>query len=268
MPHLPLTAAKGKLIHGKRAPRPDKSRNHLLPDHLARGGSIRHTTPARQELQVAPPTPALTPRRWSRKNDEAWAIPRSTPARNFCGDGWRPCAIADEHSPTTLDGYSRCIEMATREIGHLSLEKLGPAQLDDAYARLRKRGGRVRDKPGATRPLTARTVLHVHRCLHTAFEQARKWKLIATNPAADATPPSPGKSKVKAFTADQVKRLLAAAERDPETFAITALFLVVRFAAKRSAGPCFRCARSRSRPTDDPANRGCRRSSASVARTG
>jgi integrase len=131
----------------------------------------------------------------------------------------------DEHSPTTLASYTRCVGMAIREIGHVPLEKLGPAQLDDAYARLRKRGGRTRHKPEATRPLTARTILHVHRCLHTAFEQARKWKMIATNPAADATPPSPGKSKVTAFTADQVKQLLAVAERDPETFAITALFL-------------------------------------------
>lgn len=144
-----------------------------------------------------------------------------------------------EHSPTTLASYARCVGMAIREIGHLPLEKLGPAHLDDAYARLRKRGGRVRHNPKATRPLTARTILHVHRCLHTAFEQARKWKMIATNPAADATPPSPRVSKVKAFTADQVSQLLSVAARDPETFAITALFLTCGLRRSEVLGLAF-----------------------------
>jgi integrase len=142
-----------------------------------------------------------------------------------------------EHSPTTLASYTRCVSMAIREIGQL--EKLGPAHLDDAYTRLHKRGGRIRRNPEATRPLTARTVLHVHRCLHTAFEQARKWKMIAANPAADATPPSPRASKVKAFTADQVKQLLSAAERNPETFTITALFLACGLRRSEVLGLAF-----------------------------
>ena len=69
------------------------------------------------------------------------------------------------------------------------------------------------------------TVLHIHRVLSAAFERARKWKLIAENPCKDASAPTPNKSRVKAFAADQVTQLLAAAERDPETYAVTALFL-------------------------------------------
>jgi len=49
-------------------------------------------------------------------------------------------------------------------------------------------------------------VLHVHRVLHTALEQARKWKLISENPARDATAPSPAKAPVRAFTATEVQR--------------------------------------------------------------
>ena len=52
----------------------------------------------------------------------------------------------------------------------------------------------------------ARTVLHVHRVLHTAFEQARKWKLIGENPARDAKAPSPEKSAARAFSKDEVAR--------------------------------------------------------------
>ena len=67
--------------------------------------------------------------------------------------------------------------------------------------------------------------MHVHRVLSAALQQARKWKMIGENPAKDATAPTPSKSRVKAFTADQVTQLLAAAERDVETYVITALFL-------------------------------------------
>ena len=88
-----------------------------------------------------------------------------------------------EHSPTTLEGYARCIAMAKPWVGDISLSKLSAADLDHAYGELRKRGGKLRGGE-QTRPLTARTVLNIHRCLHTAFEQARKWKLIAENPGA------------------------------------------------------------------------------------
>ena len=44
-------------------------------------------------------------------------------------------------------------------------------------------------------------------------------------PREGCTAPTPSKSRVKAFTPDQVTQLLAAAERDPETYIITALFL-------------------------------------------
>ena len=50
-------------------------------------------------------------------------------------------------------------------------------------------------------------------------------ELISENPARDATAPSPRKSPVKAFTADQVGQLLAVARSDAETHCITALFL-------------------------------------------
>jgi integrase len=134
-----------------------------------------------------------------------------------------------EHSPTTIAGYKRNITLVGRHIGHVPLERLSPADLDELYAKLLREGGTAHkpNKDGSRnpRPLTARTVLHVHRVLHTALDRARKWKLIGENPARDATAPSPAKSRVKAFTPEQVERLLAAAERDPETYLLTALFL-------------------------------------------
>ncbi len=126
-----------------------------------------------------------------------------------------------EHSPSTLSDYRRHIGLVVRHIGTIPLEKLSAADLDRAYVTLRKSGGTRRSGPRSAEtktpcPLKPRTVLHVHRMLHTALEQARKWKLISENPARDATAPSPGKTAVRAFTEDEVKRLLAAAAHDRE----------------------------------------------------
>ncbi len=133
----------------------------------------------------------------------------------------------NEHSPTTLSSYRRNIEIACRYIGGIALEKLSPADLDGLYATLLKRGGIAR-KAGARqgRPLNPRTVLHVHRVLHTAFERARKWKLIGENPARDASAPSVRKSSVRAFYQDEVDRLLVAAATNRETHTIVATLLI------------------------------------------
>jgi integrase len=129
-----------------------------------------------------------------------------------------------EKAPTTLSGYARQITIACREIGELQLSDVSAADLDRAYSHLLKDGGR-RHRPGQLRPLTARSVLNVHRCLSTAFKQARRWGLIANNPADDATAPSPEPSSARAFTATEVKQLLQEAARDPETYAIVATLM-------------------------------------------
>ena len=126
-----------------------------------------------------------------------------------------------EHSPTTLAAYRWQADIACRHIGHIALEKLSPADLDGSIrcccdgaaspASATPDGGRD------AQPLTGRTVLHIHRVLHTALERARKWKLIGENPARDASAPSPQKARVKNFDAEQVEKLLAAARRDAET---------------------------------------------------
>jgi integrase len=122
-----------------------------------------------------------------------------------------------EHSPTTLTGYARNIDLLCREVGHIALAKLTPYQLDQAYAELLKRGGKSKrpNKDGSRSPvpLSARTVHSVHRCVHTAFEQARKWKLIPENPARDATPPSPLPSPARAMSDDEMLRVWQAAQK-------------------------------------------------------
>jgi integrase len=150
-----------------------------------------------------------------------------------------------EHSPTTLAAYRWQSAIACRYIGHIALEKLSPADLDQLYATLLRRGGfAYKANPDGSRdprPLSARTTLHVHRVLSAALQQARKWRMIGENPAKDARAPTPSKSRVKAFTPDQVTRLLAAAERDAETYAITALFLACGLRRSEVLGLAWDC---------------------------
>jgi integrase len=143
-----------------------------------------------------------------------------------------------EHSPTTLDGYARCIALADPWLGRIPLEKLSAADLDRAYGHLLKQGGKVHNGEG-TRPLTARTVLNIHRCLHTALGQARKWKFVAENPARDARAPSPLRSRARAFTAGEIHRLLDAAAADPTTYAMIAAMLTCGLRRSELIGLAF-----------------------------
>jgi integrase len=126
-------------------------------------------------------------------------------------------------APTTQQGYERNVALASLHCGHVLLEKLTPRDLDGLYARLLTHGSQPQDAP--PRPLSRQSVMHVHRLLHTALGQAKKWRLIAHNPAADATPPSVPHKQARAFTTEEIDRLLAAAATDPETHCILALLL-------------------------------------------
>jgi integrase len=121
-----------------------------------------------------------------------------------------------QHSITTLPGYRLNIERACRHIGDIPLHRLTPRDLDACYVDLLDHGGRTqnRDANGQrmARPLSARTVHHVHRALSTAFKQAVKWRLIAENPCNNASPPTPAKAVTRAMTETEVSRVMDTAE--------------------------------------------------------
>jgi integrase len=149
-------------------------------------------------------------------------------------------------SITTRAGYRRYVNLAIREIGDTPLDRLRAQHLDIAYAKLRRQGGAPRSASakaaGTTRPLAARSILHLHRVLHSAFEQARKWRYVSENPCRDASPPSPGKSPVKAFTDDQVNRLLAEAKNyDAELYLAVACLFVTGMRRSELVGLAFDC---------------------------
>ena len=130
-----------------------------------------------------------------------------------------------DHAPTTLAGYERHAAIAAH-IGHIPLAKLSAHDLDRLYATLRRRGGHPRANGKPAPALSPQSVLHVHRLLHTALGQARKWRLIPYNPASDATAPTVPFQQARGFTAAEIDRLLELARPDPEVSALLALLLI------------------------------------------
>ncbi len=127
-----------------------------------------------------------------------------------------------ELAETSLIGYRRNLRLLSREIGHIQIGKLSPLHIDEALVVLKMNGGagrkHVKDgQPRGTRPLADRTLLHLYRIGSTAMEQARRWKLIPSNPFRDVKPPSPGKSKIKIMTEAQAVRVYQAAMRADES---------------------------------------------------
>jgi integrase len=125
-----------------------------------------------------------------------------------------------DHAPTTLAGYEHWAALAARHLGHVSLTRLTPHELDQLYAKLLREGGK------GGQPLARRSVRHVHRLLHTAFAQAKRWRLIGHNPAADAKAPTVPFKQARGFTRDEITRLLTVAGAgDPQDVCILALLL-------------------------------------------
>src|SRR5262249_1889634 len=102
------------------------------------------------------------------------------------------------------EGYVR--GQITPALGHHPLAKLQPLHIQGFYSQAlqngRKRGG------GG---LSAQTVLHLHRILHRALEQAVKWQLLARNPCDAVEPPRPERKEMKVLDATLTLRLLDAA---------------------------------------------------------
>lgn len=91
------------------------------------------------------------------------------------------------------------------KLGHYPLADLRPVHIESFYTAL-LRDGRQDGKGG----LAPQTVLHIHRVLRKALQQAVKWDLIPRNPAdkekVDA--PSVKRTKRTALNATQANRLL------------------------------------------------------------
>ena len=110
-------------------------------------------------------------------------------------------------SPTVVRSYRSIIDrVVLPRFGTTPLRRLHTADIDSFYAELRKRGG-----AGGAR-LSAASVRRIHSVLRRALALAVKWGLLSANPAANASPPREPHREASVPTAQDVGRLIEAAQ--------------------------------------------------------
>ncbi len=106
--------------------------------------------------------------------------------------------------------HERYSEIVNRHLipafGTMPLAKVQPIHIQGYYS-IALESGRLDGKGG----LSAQTVLHHHRVLHGALQQAVKWQLLVRNPADAVEPPRPEQKEMRALDEDRSIWLLDAA---------------------------------------------------------
>jgi integrase len=109
-------------------------------------------------------------------------------------------------SPRSHERYAElCRKNLVPLLGHLTLTKLQPTHISQAYAKALASGRR-----DGTGGLSARTVTHMHRVLREALQQAVSWQLLARNPADACRPPKVEHRPMRTYDLVQTAELLAA----------------------------------------------------------
>ena len=129
---------------------------------------------------------------------------------------------AGDLSPTTVRRYEGLLERHIYPaLGDRPAHKIRATELDDLYHGLVNEVG-----------LAPATVRQVHATIRRALSQAVKWGWIASNPAANTTPPRVKKPDIAPPSVDDVVRLIEAAHETNPAFA-RFLHLAVTTGARR-----------------------------------
>lgn len=122
-------------------------------------------------------------------------------------DEWLAHGKSRGRSPSTIEGYEKKIESMIRPgLGAEPVTDITAHTLDTFYGRLLGDG------------VSPATVLHCHRIISASLTQARKWGVVSTNVAQDATLPQVPKKPLIIPPPERVRALieLAAASNSPE----------------------------------------------------
>ena len=120
------------------------------------------------------------------------------------------CARANV-SGKTFERYAEIVRLhLIPNLGGHRLRKLAPLHIQAYYSDALSRG-RINKTGG----LSAQTVLHHHRVLREALQQAVSWQMLARNPADAVEPPRPIRKEIRVLDEDQTARLLWSLEGSP-----------------------------------------------------
>ena len=129
--------------------------------------------------------------------DGTYFEPSKQPLARFLVDEWLP-AISATVRPLTHHRYTQIVNtyIEDREVGAVPLRSLTAGHLNGLYAALERQGLSV-----ASRRL-------VHAVLHRALGDAVRWSKVARNVANAADPPAVPRTRVKSWSAGELRRFL------------------------------------------------------------
>jgi integrase len=140
----------------------------------------------------------------SQLKDGLYVEPAKMNVRQFL-DYWLD-HMKSQVAPRTHERYG---EIALRSIapllGNVLLPKLRAVQISAAYCKALAEGRR-----NGTGGLAPRTVVHIHRILRQALQQAVDWEMLARNPTDKLKPPKVEHTKMRALDALETAALLEA----------------------------------------------------------
>lgn len=116
---------------------------------------------------------------------------------------------------STIYGYRTKWRLCSGSLGTLPVAATSPQRIDAVYTELQNRG------------VQAASIRHLHAMLRAMFEQARRWRMVSSNPVSDATAPPHHRPEPVAPTVEQVRALIGAAEDNEDL----ALAVYVRLSA-------------------------------------
>jgi integrase len=116
---------------------------------------------------------------------------------------WLEGKRATLRSPRTYDRYEEYVRLhLVPTLGKTALVKLSPQQVQHLYAEKLASG------------LSAMTVHHIHRVLHTALESALRQGIVRRNVSKLVDAPRMGRAEMHTWTPEQAQAFLATAQRD------------------------------------------------------
>jgi integrase len=117
-------------------------------------------------------------------------------------------SVKEKKSERTYVRYEQMVRnQIIPDLGHVKLADLRPLHIDAAESKWAATGNRKTKKPG---PLSPQSVLHLHRCLHTAMERAVRWRLLAVNPVDGVDEPYVPRTEAGFLVPEEAVRLLDA----------------------------------------------------------
>ena len=127
-------------------------------------------------------------------------------------------------SPKTYERYRSMLKSRILPyLGNMYLDKIQPMQLIYLYQEL---SNCTYTRKNTKHKLSSKTILEHHRLLHSMFQQAVYWQMIAYNPASRVRPPKSQKPSINFYDDTQTVALIKALEGEELKFRVIILLTV------------------------------------------